>query len=342
MTSLRRRLLTGFIALLVVVVGGAAGYYAIGEGRWSFWDCIYMTVITVTTVGYGETLEGMDGVPYARPFTVLLLVFGTGSIVFFASMITAFIVEGDLKQALFSSRIKKRMKRMKDHVVVCGAGNTGRNIIEEMLKTQIPVVAIDLLEHELQEIAEKFPNADFAFLVGDATDDDVMAQANLASARGLVAALPSDKDNLYLVVSARQVNATMRIVARAAEISHVDKIKKAGADAVVSPNFIGGMRMVSEMIRPAVVGFLDSMLRDKRSAYRIEEVRLGDKNPGLGATLRDARVHERFGMSVLALRQSDTALWTYNPGPDEKLAPGTTLVVLGSPEQVASLRGEAA
>ena len=157
----------------------------------------------------------------------------------------------------------------------------------------------------------------------------------------MVAALSSDKDNLYLVVSARQTNPGLRIVARCAELSHVEKIRKSGADAVVSPNYIGGMRLVSEMVRPAVVRFLDDMLREKRAAYRIEEVRLGDKAADLGGTLRDARIRERFGMTVLAVSASDTSGWTYNPDANEKIGPGMTLVVLGSAEQVATLRSSA-
>lgn len=341
MRSLGKRLLTGLLALLVVVFGGATGYYFIGSGQWSYWDCLYMTVITVTTVGYGEMLDGMDTVEYARGFTVVLLVFGTGSIVFFASMITAFIVEGDLKEALFAQKLKKRMKRMSGHVVVCGAGSTGRNVIEELLKTAVPVIAVDVVEHELKEIADKFPKADYSYVVGDATDDDILQQLNLGSARGLIAALSSDKDNLYLTVSARQTNPSLRIVARAAELSHVEKIKRSGADAVVSPNFIGGMRLVSEMIRPAVVSFLDTMLRDKRAAYRIEEIVLTDGFEKLGSSLREARVRERFGMTVLALRNGAHD-YIYNPGPDEQLRAGTTLVVLGSADQVKTLREEMA
>lgn len=338
MSSLGKRLLTGFVSLLVVVIGGALGYYLIGDGRWAFGDCLYMTVISVTTVGYGETLPGMDEVAYARSFTMCLLLFGTGSIVFFASMITAFVVEGDLRNALFASRMKKRMKRMKDHIIVCGAGNTGRNVIEELLKINTPVIAIDIIDNELREIAAKYPKADFTYVLGDATDDDIMAQANLPGARGIVAALASDKDNLYLTVSARQAVPAIRIVARCAELSHVDKIKRAGADAVVSPNFIGGMRLVSEMMRPAVVRFLDEMLRDTRTPYRIEEIQLGERTTEIGATLRDARVRERFGMTVLAIRNIDNTSWIYNPDPSERLAPGMTLVVLGSTAQVIELR----
>jgi len=339
--ALTRRLLYGFLAIVIVVFGGGVGYYVIGGGRpgWDFGSCLYMTVITVTTVGYNEVLPGMDVIEGARAFTVVLLVFGTGSIVFFASTVTAFIIEGDLRNVLFARNLKKRIKRMKDHVVVFGAGSTGRNVIEELLTTGVPVIAVDKIEQELREIADKFPKAEFSYIVGDGTDDDVMAQVNIPTARGLVAALSSDKDNLYLTVSGRQMNPQARIVARCAELSHVEKIRRSGADAVVSPNFIGGMRLVSEMLRPAVVRFLDDMLRDKR-VYRIEEVKLGDKVDGLGKTLRDARVRERFGMTVLAIRGRDAQTWTYNPDANEALGPGMTLVVLGSAEQVLALRRE--
>ena len=340
MSSLSKRLLVGFVAIIVVVFLGGFGYYMIGGGRWPLRDCLYMTVITVTTVGYGEILTDMAKVEGARAFTVGLLVFGTGSIVYFASTVTAFIVEGDLRNVLFVSKLKKRMKRMKDHVSVCGAGSTGRNVIEELLMTGVSVVAIDTRESELKEIADKFPKADYSYIVGDATDDDVIDQTNLPTARGLVAALSSDKDNLYLTVSARQTNPTLRIVARCAELSHVEKIRRSGADAVVSPNFIGGMRLVSELLRPAVVRFLDDMLRDRRAAYRIEEIRLGARAGELGTTLRDARIRERFGMTVLAVQTTETEPWAYNPDADIKIGPGVTLVVLGSQEQVAALRKE--
>lgn len=340
MSPLVKRLLVGFFVLLVVVVGGSMGYLVIGDGRWAYRDCLYMTIITLTTVGYGETLIGMDKVQYAREFTMVLLLFGTGSIVFFASTVTAFIVEGDLKNVLFAQKMKKRMKRMKDHIIVCGAGSTGSNVISELLKVGIPVIAIDVDAGRLREIADDHPKAEFSYLVGDATDDEMMDQANLAQARGLVAALSSDKDNLYLTVSARQSNPTIRIVARCAELSHVEKIRKSGADAVVSPNHIGGMRLVSEMVRPAVVKFLDDMLRDQRAAYRIDEVTLGESAEALGGTLRDARVRERFGMTVLAVREETAGNWTYNPEADQKIGPGMTLVVLGSPSQVAALRKE--
>jgi voltage-gated potassium channel len=340
-TSLRNRLLVGFVALAVVIGGGTLGYWLIGDGKWEAWDCLYMTVITVTTVGYGEVLPDMDTTPHARTFTMVLLVFGTGVLVYFASTITAFIVEGDLKDILSKARLRKRIKRMKDHIIVCGTGSTGRHIVEELIKTLQPVVAIDRSLDVLKEIADAHPKADYAYMVGDATDDDVLNAAGLPQARGVVAALSSDKDNLYVVVSARQINPQCRIIARCAELGHVEKIKRAGADGVVSPNFIGGMRMASEMLRPSVVKFLDEMLRDQR-AMRIEEVTIGKGGPLEGKTLREANVRERFGMSVLAVREHTGSAWSYNPDPDTRLGAGVVLVVLGSAEQVKQLRGDAA
>lgn len=335
--SIRNRLLAGFAALAVVILGGTIGYQLIGHGHWTFAECIYMTVITVTTVGYGEVLPGMDQMPGARWFTIVLLVFGTGVLVYFASTITAFIVEGDLTNLLKSKRLLKRIQRMKNHTIVCGAGSTGGHIIEELLSSHMAVIAIDTDESRLQELAAKYPNEEFSYLVGDATDDDILDQAALSSSTGLVAALSSDKDNLYLVVSVRQQNPKARIIARCSELSHVDKLKRAGADSVVSPNHIGGMRMVSELLRPAVVRFLDEMLRDKRATFRIDEVRISDGELA-GKSLREAQIRERFGMTVLAIKPADDKPWSYNPDAGERLSPGMTLVVLGSPDQVKSLR----
>ena len=339
--SIWNRLAAGFMAMLLVVLGGATGYWWIGDGHWAWLDCLYMTVITVTTVGYGETLPGMDTTPYARGFTMLLLVFGTGVLVYFASMITAFVVEGDLRNVLSAQRMRKRTRAMKDHFVVCGAGSTGRHMINELLVTGHRVVAIDMNEGELREIAAANPKAEFSYVVGDATDDEILAQVNLPAAKGLGAALSSDKDNLYLVVATRQLSPSARIIARCAEMTHVDKLKRAGADAVVSPNFIGGMRMVSELLRPSVVKFLDEMLRDKNAPMRIEEVQIAAGSPLAGVSLRDADIRGKHGLNVLAVRADAAAAWEYNPAPDRALAVGTTVVVLGSSAQVRDLKSRA-
>jgi voltage-gated potassium channel len=207
---------------------------------------------------------------------------------------------------------------MKDHVIVCGAGSTGSYIVAELVAARTEIAVIDMDEQRLEDL-----------------DEDVLARAELATARGVVAALSNDKDNLYIVVETRQVNPKARIVAKSEELGHVEKFRRVGADAVVSPPQIGSLRMVSEMMRPTVVRFLDEMLRDKR-AYRIEEVTIGKGSSLDGVPLRDAAIRSKFGMSVLAMSNGNS--WTYNPDADAKLVGGMTIVVLGSAEQVAKLR----
>ncbi|MBE7450291.1 MAG: potassium channel protein [Kofleriaceae bacterium] len=335
-SSFRNRLVVGLVAMTVVILGGATGYWLLGDGRWGWFDCLYMTVITVTTVGYGETLPGIDEMGSARTFTMVLLVFGTGTLVYFASTITAFIVEGELKHVLAAQRLRKRIDRMKDHFVVCGAGTTGRHIVKELVATGRPVLAVDLDEGRLKELLADHPRAELAYVVGDATTDDVLEQCHLDDARGLAAALASDKDNLFLVVATRQMNPRCRIIARVAEVDHAERLRRAGADSVVSPNFIGGMRIVSELVRPSVVRFLDQMLRDKQAAMRIEEVTVGDGSPLAGKRLGELAIHRRFGMNVLAVKRGEA--WTYNPGDDHVLEAPTVVVVLGTTEQVKELR----
>ena len=335
MGDLRRRLIGASLALLVILAAGTAGYWWIGDGRWAVGDCFYMVVITLTTVGYGEVLPGMEETQYARLFTIFLLVFGMGTFVYFASTLTALFIEGDLKEALRKKRMRKKIKALSDHVVVCGAGSVGRRVIEELYAARIPLVAVDQDEARLQTIEEDHPG-DFLYLVGDCTDDEVLTDANVPAARGLVAAMASDKDNLYLVVSARQLNPRARIVARGSDLQVVEKLKKAGADTVVSPSFIGGMRMVSELIRPEVVRFLDVMLKDPRN-YRIEEVELPAGSRFHGQTVGD-HVERRANVSVLAVHTGGGE-YVYNPADDYQLRSGMTLVVLGPMDEVIRLRG---
>ncbi|HEY5933866.1 MAG TPA: TrkA family potassium uptake protein [Kofleriaceae bacterium] len=221
-----------------------------------------------------------------------------------------------------------------DHVIVCGVGSTGKYIIEELISARVPVIAIDLDASELESIAERHPDASFTPIADDATDDEVLGRAGIASARGVVAALANDKDNLYIVVATRTAGSTARIVARSGDVRHADKLRRAGADAIVTPTYIGSMRLLSEMLRPTIVRFLDDMLRDAR-VMRMDEVTLGPSSPLAGTRIDEIR--ERFGMNVLAYQRTGETGWHYNPDPAHELTEGTILIVLGSVDQVAKL-----
>jgi voltage-gated potassium channel len=332
-----RRLIAPFVALTAVLLVGTTGYYHLGGGRWGVFECLYMAVVTLTTVGFGELLEGMEHVPYVREFTTVLIIAGIGVVLYFASTVTATIIEGDLQRALRKTRMRKRISKLDGHVVVCGAGSTGRHVVEELIAAKRPCVAIDLDQQTLERGAQQWGEGSFLYIAGDATDDAVLHAANLAKASGVVASLPNDKDNLYLVVTTRQINPSARVVARGSDLRMLDKLKKAGADTVVSPNFIGGMRMVSELVRPHVVRFLDEMLRDRTGNWRIEEVSIPRGSRLAGQTLLEADFRQSYDVAVLAARDRE-GLYSYNPGADFLIEEEATLIVLGRLDRVSALR----
>ncbi len=338
MQELRGRLAAASMAILTVIGVGTVVFYWLGEGQWSAFDCFYYTVITLTTVGYAEVLPNVAEVRFARPFTIALIISGVGTFLYFASTLTAIIIEGDLQRAFKETRMHKNIDKLKNHIIVCGAGSTGRHVLKELHEYGISAVLIDIDQDAVDAYRELNPKG-FS-MVGDATDDHLLEQANIDSARGLVAALPSDKDNLFLTLSARQFNPEMRIVARGTDLRVLEKLKKAGADTVVSPNYIGGLRMVSEMIRPKVVRFLDEMRRDK-SQTRIDEVEISEESTFDGRSLRDMDFRKSTDVLILAVRVPNQEGYTYNPGADFVLKSGMTLVVLGPIPQVQVLRQQA-
>jgi len=337
MTNKAVKRLTVAAALLVaLVLGGAAGYWVLGHGRWSFADCLYMTVITLSTVGFAE-LSNMGEVPGARGLTIGLIVGGIGTLAYFQANVTALLVEGALGQAWRRNRMRKKIESMSGHVVVAGSGSTGRHVIEELVVTETPFVVIDRNHEHVQRISELMMNGEMLFVHGDATEDPVLMQAGVDRAAGVVAALTHDKDNLFVTLSARSLNASARIVSKVTEDESAPKMLKAGANAIVSPAQIGGRRMASELIRPEVNEFLDQMLRDKDKSLRLEEILIPKGSPYAGHALRDAPIRRETNLLVIAVRQP-TREFVYNPEPDFVLAEGMTLVVMGASDGVKKLR----
>jgi voltage-gated potassium channel len=334
---LRNRLIGATFWLLGVVFVGAGGFQVIGRGQWTFGDCVYFTIITLSTVGYEHTLSGFDHQPWARVWTVGLIVLGSGTLVYFVSTITAFIVEGDLGGALRRNRMNKLLTALSDHIIVCGVGKTGIHVIEELVNSRIPFCAIDQSEERLVELAERFGADRFRYVVGDAADDDTLQQAGVARCAGVISALSEDKDNLFVTITASALNPQARIVAKANDATSRAKLVRAGAKAVVSPTQIGGLRLASEAIRPKVVEFLDLMLRDPNKNLRIEEVAIPDDSPLVGAVLSQTNIRKASRVLVIAVRFPD-GRYEHNPDPDFVLERGVTLIVLAESKYMAELR----
>jgi voltage-gated potassium channel len=293
-----------------------------------------MTVITLTTVGYGEIIP-MDNNPGGRIFTMILILFGMGILVYFASTVTAFLIEGQLEHVFWRKRMRQAIAELKRHVIVCGAGVVAGHLIEELVRVQRPVVAVLPQGSALPALAEQ---KELLHIVGDAADEEILTEAGIARASGLVAALELDRDNVLVTLTARQINPALRIVTMLVDPRNEQKLRRAGADSVVSPFLIGGMRLASEMIRPMVVTFLDTMLRDRDRNLRVEEIRVGRGSPAIGRPVGDLGIDDVPGLMLLALVEPSTQQWTFKPDGHARVAEGSTLIVMGDPHGVGELR----
>jgi len=322
--DIRKRLLFVILAVFVVTMGGTIGYYLLYSGKTSFIDCMYMTVISLTGVGYGEVIAVTGNVP-AQIFTMALIIFGMGIIFYGISTLAAMIIEGDISGILRRKKMVQQISKLKDHYVVCGGGETGRPLIAELLKNMKTVVLIEA-SRDVIELCK--PIGDLLYVEGDATEDQNLIAAGIANAAGIIVCLPSDKDCLYVTMTARMFNRKLRIVSRMSDPKHRAKLKKAGADGIVSPNAIGALRMASEMIRPAVVDFLDTMLRSKRGTLRINQIIVSEDAAFQGRTLRDSGLKDKYNLLILGLKNEDGDI-QFNPPPSQVLEKGMTLIVMG-------------
>lgn len=335
---LRNRLLVATFGLVTNFAIGTIGLWWLGGGKWQLGECAYMVVITLTTVGFGEVLPEFATTPYARGFAVYLMIFGTGTVLYFVSNLAAAIIEADLTGALRRTRMKKQLARLDNHHIVAGCGSTGDRVIAELLEAGEAVVAIDILPERLEQIEHEHPKTDRLFtLAGDATRDELLAEAQIERARGVVAAMADDKDNLFLVVSARAANPSLRIVARGTSGEVLAKLRKAGADAVVSPNQIGGVRLVADLIRPGVVSFLDRISAGDEPVG-LEELEIDPDSKLAGKTLRDSAIRSEANLLVLAARRAGEPGFEFHPSADFVLEAGMHLVVLGPTANIRGLR----
>jgi voltage-gated potassium channel len=320
----------------VVFALGTVGYR--GIEAWGWFDAFYMAVTTVSSVGF---MEVHPLTPAGRTFTVFLIALGVTGLGFWWALTTALIVELDLGGALRRQRKMKQIQELKDHYVICGAGRVGRMVLRELRHAGCPLIVVERNASRAALLEDEDP--DLLVLSADATRETVLAEAGVERARGLAACLADDGDNLLVCLAARELNAGLQTVARASEEESVDRLRRAGADHVISPTFTGGIRMASQLLRPHVVGFLDSAIVGPGLDLRLEEAEIPEGSPLHGRTLADARIPKRTGLVVIALQRGGAADHPiYNPGPETTLEAGDVMIVLGREGQVHDLRRYAA
>jgi voltage-gated potassium channel len=329
----KKRIFTSLTIFLIVFCVGVAGFMILGGPGTSLLDSVYMTVITISTIGYGEAVD-TAGHPAARIFTIIYIVVCLGTIAFAVSSITAFVVEGELKNILGRRKMEKDIAKLQEHYIVCGGDETTAAIIRELITTKKPFVVVESDKAKIDRLAAAGP---VLAVLGDPTEDSVLEKAGIGRARGILCCLPTDEANLFVTLSARSLNPNLRIVTKGIDPQSHKKMQKAGADSVISPTQIGGMRMVSEMIRPATTTFLDMMLRQRERVLRFDEVTIKAGSPLAGRTIEDSRLGDKTGALLVALRRGGGKDFDFNPAKATALAENDVLVFIASPDMIQEL-----
>lgn len=319
-----RNLSFAFVALALVLFTGTLGYHILSEGKHSWLDCFYMTFITISTIGYGEIVD-VSGYQYGRLFTVFIAITGIGVLGYVLSTLTAFTLESDLNESWRRKKMLQRIAQLKDHYIVCGVGLVGSNVAHELTITGRTCVIVDSNVETMQRYVANHGTQ--LYLIGDATDNDVLLAAGVLRAQGVFAVAHDDSQNLVISLSAKQLNPTLRVVARCHDVKNAEKTRRAGADEIVSPDFTGGLRIVSAMVRPNVVSFLDDMLKSEASV-RMEEITIPAELTGKPLAVL---YHGNKDCLVLAVRTS-TRGWLFNPAAQHVVQGGDVLMVMTTPQ----------
>lgn len=320
-----RRMIWGIFALVAVIIIGVLGYEII-EG-WNFLDSVYMTVTTITTVGYSEVHPLSDG---GRVFSIFLMLGGVGAALYTLSGVVSYIIEGNIGTVWERRKMQKKIAGLKDHFILCGFGRVGEEIARTFKEEEVPFIVID----NRPECIARLEESGYIYLDGDATRDDVLKSAGITRARGLIAAVGTDTDNTYITLSARGMCPDIYIEARASSKEAVTKLERSGANRVILPHAIGGNRMAMLALRPAVVDFIDNVIYSRGHEMRLENVDITENSKLIDLTIKELR--DRTRVSVLAVQKQGKTL-TPNPTGEEVVEGGDKLIVIGTRAQLSSL-----
>lgn len=324
--QLKHRIIHPIIVIILVVSFGTAGYSLIE--KWTFLDSFYMTIITLTTVGFEEVHKLSDA---GRIFTTVLILSGVGAMFYVLGVGAKGLLEGEIRNILGRRKLNKAIERLSNHYIICGYGRMGKIIVREMKAHGASFVVI---EHSPETVASM--DKDILALHGDSTQDSALKEAGIEKALGLISVLSSDADNLYVVLSARGLNPKLRIVARASEEGAEKKLMRAGADNVISPYYIGGLRIAHMVLKPAVVDFLEFATRSGNIELQIEEIKVKNDSRLVGRSLDECGVRKALGVIIVAMKRASGEM-EFNPTSTSVIKEGDTLIAMGEAKQLKAL-----
>ncbi|GBC63710.1 potassium transporter TrkA [Desulfonema ishimotonii] len=320
-----RHLITICCLSVVMIALGTAGYMAV-EG-WDVLDALYMTIITVTTVGYSE-VRSLS--PLGRLYTICLIFSGFGFFVYVATAVVQFVVEGQVQTLLGRRRLDRQIRRLNGHYIICGYGRIGRVLCKKLRSRPLDLVVIEKDGEQIPVMEED----GVLYLHGDAANETLLMRAGIDRASGLVAALATDTDNVFLVLTARQLNADLKIIARAGHEGARVKLKAAGADRVESPYAMGAASMAQRILRPTVTSFLDLAFADRRKDIQMEEIPVSPASALANVMLRDSGIRQNYKLIIIAIKKSDGSMF-FNPSFETVILPGETVIAVG---EIANLQ----
>jgi voltage-gated potassium channel len=321
------QLIVGILFFILVFLGGTIGYMLIEE--WSFTDALYMTVITLSTVGYSEVQKVSPG---GRIFTMVLITMGVGFVFYLGGSVIQFMMEGRIREILGRRKLEKEIRTQKGHYIVCGYGRVGAGICDLLGSKPIGVVVVE----RDPETTARLNDRGVLHVAGDATDEENLINAGVEKARGLVAALKTDSDNVYVTLTARQLNPELFIMARAGEEKSENKLLAAGANKVVCPYSLGAHRMAQTILRPTVTDFLELTVMDKNRNIQVEEVPVHPSSKLINVVLQDSGIRQDFDLIIVAVRKAGGDM-IFNPSSQTKLQGGDTVVAIGEKRNLERL-----
>ncbi len=322
-----RHLRISVILLITIIASGTLGYHLI-EG-WQVFDALYMTVITLSTVGFKEVHELS---PDGKIFTLVLIICGTTTIAYTLSRLLQFTLEGQLRRILGRKKLENRISKLRDHYIICGSGRIGHLICREFQSRPMPFVVVEKDPHHIDRLSRE----GYMFVEGDATDDETLQAAGIEHAKGLITAVTSDTDNVYITLTARGLNPKLFILARAGEEGSEKKLMRAGASKVISPYTIGATRMAQAILRPSVVDFIEIATASEHLELQIEEIVIATHSELAGKTLISSGVRQSMGIIIVGIKETDGQM-IFNPPPNKVIEPNSVLIILGERKAISQL-----
>lgn len=310
--------------LLTIIIIGTIGFHVI-EG-WSIVDSFYTAIATLSTVGYGDFSPDTTA---GKLFTVFVIIFGVGMMFYTLVLLAETFIEGRVRNLLGRGRLEKIIEKMNNHYIICGGGRIGFLICRELMAEKIPCVLID----NNPEVIQKAQDEGFIYCKGDATQDKVLIAAGIKQAKGIVCVLPTDAENLYIILTAKELNQKIYIMARSEEEESEHRLLRAGADKVMSPYTLGGVRMAMAIMRPAMLDFIEITTNRQSLELRMEEIPIGKNSSFLSKTLEDSGIRKRFGLIIVAVKK-DSGKMIFNPMANYIIEEGDRLISMGEDENV--------